>query len=407
MGRLTSWTLPSLLATSVVALMLTSCGGGHVATQPQHRATSTIPAPHSSQNHQVRTPRLVAHNELVASSPHWSISPSPSVGSAANTLDGVSCVTSAFCKAVGTDGGTLIESWNGRVWSIDPSPNSAQGHDTLASVSCVSASFCMAVGYADNAPANARWIEGATTLAESWNGASWTIVPSPDVPSPNGEDNVLAAVSCVSSHFCKAVGGGDLRTLIETWNGTDWSIDPSRSRSPSSLLSVSCVSPTFCKAVGFPGYLMESWDGKVWTTDANHRIPISTVSCRSATMCVGVGAVEQSSISVGIWNGKTWSNVNVPAHNLFSPAALAGVSCASATSCVAVGYYMKVFPLLDLVPRAFIESWHGKAWTFDLGPNLSGGDQLSDKLLAVSCLSSGSCRAVGSKNNSTFVVANG
>ena len=45
-------------------------------------------------------------------------------------------------------GGTLVESWNGTSWSVVPSPGSG---DALNWVSCASASACMAAGYRYNA----------------------------------------------------------------------------------------------------------------------------------------------------------------------------------------------------------------------------------------------------------------
>ena len=62
-------------------------------------------------------------------------------------------------------------------------------------------------------------------LIEAWNGAVWSIVPS---PSP-GSGSALISASCASTTFCAAVGsyatetsGG---TLIDRWNGHAWTWD--------------------------------------------------------------------------------------------------------------------------------------------------------------------------------------
>src|SRR5205807_744093 len=68
-------------------------------------------------------------------------------------LDGVSCLTSVFCKAVASGGGLF--SWNGSSWSFDTSvPNALYG------VSCTTSTGCKAVG------------AGGTILA--WNGTTWS-----------------------------------------------------------------------------------------------------------------------------------------------------------------------------------------------------------------------------------------
>ena len=148
----------------------------------------------------------------------WSIVPSPNSGTGINQLKGVACVSSSFCTAVGgysnNSSGisqTLIESWNGTSWSIVPSPNS--GYSFLNGVACVSSSSCTAVG--------TSYINTSDTflsLIESWDGTSWSIVASPNT----GTSDFLNGVACVSSGFCTAVGyyynsgSGVFQTLIES-----------------------------------------------------------------------------------------------------------------------------------------------------------------------------------------------
>src|SRR5437667_311369 len=100
-------------------------------------------------------------------------------------------------------------------WSIVSSPNSG-GNDYLSSVCCASFSFCTAVGSITN---------GAQTLIETWNGTSWSIVPS---PNRGTSPDFLVGVACVSSSSCTAVGsyhnGVVSQTLIESWDGATWAI---------------------------------------------------------------------------------------------------------------------------------------------------------------------------------------
>lgn len=135
-------------------------------------------------------------------------------------------------------------------WSIEPTPNPTGGtNSVLYSVSCVSASACTAAG---------DYANGMTsmTLAERWNGTKWSIE---NTPNPTGAaDSFLYGVSCASASVCTAAGlyfdyTADL-TLAEGWNGTTWSIEPTPNPSGGSksiLYSVSCPSAGPCTAVGY------------------------------------------------------------------------------------------------------------------------------------------------------------
>jgi hypothetical protein len=338
--------------------------------------------------------------------PVWSIYP-PFVTSYQRVLSGVSCASVTSCMAVGwyhnngpfTDQ-TLIVPWIGNSWGIDSSPNSsAFDPNYLTSVSCVSTTSCTAVGYHE-ASGSLR----GQSLVESWNGAIWSIVPS---PSPGSLDNHLSSVSCVSSSNCVAVGyvnyTGFLRqTLVEAWNGAAWSIVASPNLSGQNTLSnVACVSPTSCTAVGSYGStvsqtLVESWSGKAWSVipspnkGANVNSLLS-VSCPTAITCTAVGyeggGAGQLSPLVEFFDGSVWSIVSSPKAGL-GDNSLESVSCGSATSCTAVGYQIDKFGYY----QTLVESSNGAAWSIIASPNVGTG---SNYLSGVSCLSATSCTAVG------------
>jgi hypothetical protein len=191
-------------------------------------------------------------------------------------LAGVTCPASRNCTATGatSTGKALAEHWNGKSWSVQPAA-SPDPISELLSVSCHPAGACVAVGA--GGPAS-----GATAapLAEQWTGGKWVATsPSPVDPSP-GDFAELDSVSCLSATNCMAVGdagnaaGTTDATLAEHWDGTSWTVettpDPAKF---SSLVSVSCTSASHCVAVGADSAtatgsvrpLVEVWNGSTWT----------------------------------------------------------------------------------------------------------------------------------------------
>jgi len=237
----------------------------------------------------------------------WSIVPSPN-RPGVSILEGVSCVSASACTAVGWSaalhanghGQTLVETWNGTAWSIVPSPNPGPGtRDFLYGVSCVTAAFCTAVGRY-GVPTTQK----SDPITEIWNGSTWSVAPNP--PKLHNAD--LASVSCVSATACTAVGSRrritppDRGTLAESWNGSSWSVVPSADAGTDAdnfLYSVSCASGTSCIAVGVASTstddtLVEAWNGSSWSAAPSPGTQyinalLNGVSCPSASMCMAAG----------------------------------------------------------------------------------------------------------------------
>ena len=158
-------------------------------------------------------------------------------------LNSISCTSASFCIAVGSfgggvvDQGTLAEEWNGSTWSILPTPDLGSP-SRLSDVSCTASDACTAVGSGPNSP-----------LAEVWDGSTWSIQSTPDPGASAG----FGGVSCTSAGFCMAVGTSESLPMAEEWNGATWSIEtvpvPSGTKL-ASLGKVSCVTETSCMAVG-------------------------------------------------------------------------------------------------------------------------------------------------------------
>jgi hypothetical protein len=194
----------------------------------------------------------------------WTVSyPPPAPAGASETeLTGVSCTSADHCVAVGWYydstvgyGFTLAEIWDGSNWTIQttPNPSNATSGSELESVSCTAADACTAVGEYD--PTSGIY----QSLAETWNGTAWSITPT---PNPTGSfATQFSGVSCTWTDACTAVGywengAGQPNefTLAEDWNGGSWSLEttPNETGDPASELSgaVACTAATACTAVG-------------------------------------------------------------------------------------------------------------------------------------------------------------
>ena len=340
------------------------------------------------------------------------------------TLNGVSCPSARVCAAVGysqTATGqavaVLSERWNGRRWSVQAIPSPAGATDpVLASVSCTSARACTAVGSYTPSGSSAR-----VTLAERWNGRSWTIESTPN-PTGSALLNSLASVSCGSPTACSAVGFTfdpnsttvQSSPLAERWDASTWTIQPTAAVS-ATMSDVSCTSATACTAVGtiddlspagIGGVFAERWNGTTWTVQAISDPPgtrgdLGGVSCTSAAACVAVGfagPVDGGPYTpvAEHWNGTTWSIQPTPAPSGGQNSYLYGVSCTSTTACTAIGQYST--PTANVL---FAERWNGTSWTVQSVPNPTGTSARGALLSTVSCTSATACTAVGSYNTST------
>jgi hypothetical protein len=289
-----------------------------------------------------------------------------------------------------------------------PSPNASTtlGDNELNGVSCVTSSFCVAAGYANNGSFN-------QTLAEQWNGKTWSIVPSPN--SSTSQDNQFNDVACATSSFCMAAGsfsnGSQDQTLVEQWNGTAWSIIASPNTSASlanDLNGVSCLTPSFCVAAGsaYSGTvyqtLVEQWNGSVWSivsspnASAPHDNQFNDVACVTSSFCEAVGYAGNGSNNqtlVEQWNGTSWSIVSSPNTSSSQPNDLNGVSCVTGSFCVAVGFagVSSSGHIVNLV-----EQWNGSTWSIVSVPDANAA--FGDVLIAVDCSGPTSCVAGGYVN---------
>lgn len=225
-------------------------------------------------------------------------------------LASVSCASAGHCVAVG---GGVAEIWNGTTWAPRKLPGEPLNADYgVQAMSCPARARCVAVGFTQ--PYD-------TTVAMSWNGTSWTIMPGSEM------GGVLMGVSCVSAGDCTAVGYAEntsgIGTLAMSWNGSTWTVEPTpplMDQDPE-LDTVSCGSATSCLAIVgslVSGLLLaEAWDGSAWTVLPTPPAPtgaaypsVSAVSCPAAAECMTVGGYENSAGDfeplADLWNGSAW-----------------------------------------------------------------------------------------------------
>ena len=335
----------------------------------------------------------------------WTIISIPDPG--AGQLPGIWCTSSSSCEAVGRfdNGGTtetLAEVWNGSSWSVQSTPNPAGVTSSqLNDVSCISASRCEAVGQATVSGGNVQ------TLAEEWNGSSWTIKSTQDVGGATISE--LLGVSCTAATSCEGVGesrtGSNFPALAEKWNGSSWTIQATSLGTFSPLEGVSCTAANACTATG--SGLAARWDGSNWTmqTIAKPRgsgtsnADLSRVSCTDKTRCMAVGSFPLDAVETAVaeqWDGTKWTIKDTPINTANDSSGLFGVSCAFATACTAVGFYHDP----NGPDHALAEDW---SLRWQLQPPAIPQAAIASDLSAVSCPFVNFCAAVGGDEESGSV----
>ncbi|MFN7994165.1 MAG: carboxypeptidase-like regulatory domain-containing protein [Bryobacteraceae bacterium] len=230
------------------------------------------------------------------------------------------------------------------VWGSLLSPNSGDKQNEIRGMAPVSSSDVWALG--DYNSGVVPTVTGRRTLIEHWNGRSWNIVPSTQLDLPGYDAVILEDALALASNNIWVVGHAEdfsslnSATLIAHYDGANWSLVPSPNPSgntlPDALYAIARAGNRLY-AVGetnFPGSaLILAWNGSGWHSVANHCVgPLRGISAVSSSTIFAAG-----SYTACRFNGTSWENMPLPPLGNGQTYALHNVAAISANDVWLVG----------------------------------------------------------------------
>ena len=337
----------------VTAAVLFSPAGALAATRDPHNPrTPALATEPSGSSAQLRTPKTATYTCDGAF--HQVASPNSSTN---NYLFATAVVSANDVWAVGTYNSptnrrTLAEHWNGSTWSIVATPNPISGPSLLTGVAAISSNNVWAVGYYEYDTTNGLF----RAFSEHWNGTSWSLVATPAVGANNF--TFLFGVTAVSTNDVWAVGSyldvdNTDFVLFEHWDGANWNVV--QAGSVGGWLSQLYMASTFSSS--------DVW--AVGSTEGTQGAPFTSLAMH--------------------WNGSSWSTISTP-DILSDTNEITSVTALEANHAAGVGYYVN-------------GSAVGEAWDISVaGPNTSStqtGPGTGDNILEAVDRSGSSVWAVG------------
>ena len=155
------------------------------------------------------------------------------------------------------DSKTLAMHFDGASWKSVSTPSVGTGANQLNSVLALAPNDVWAVGF--STPVAPPTQAATLTLIEHFDGTSWTVIPSPNVgPNSIYQSNRLFGITANSStdvwafgSYFAADGSGQQFTLLLHWDGASWTIQPSPNPTKKSVNFVSDL--LFAGVVPSPG----------------------------------------------------------------------------------------------------------------------------------------------------------
>ena len=398
-----------------LACLVNSCGANLMTPLFAVTGSTTTPALPAPYNFPTTSDTISAQGKgkpasaVSLAGSGWSVQPSYSFGNQDNVLAGVSAASKSDAWAVGCyipglSGvlNTLAHHFDGSRWTAYPLPNVGLQENCLNAVSMPGTGRAWAAGY---------YVSGRfqqKTLIEHFDGAVWSVVPS---PSPGALQNILYGIAAITDTDAWAVGAeqdaaGLWHTLTEHWNGSAWSVVDAvdAGSNGNQFYAVTAPSGNNVYAVGqqagsgFPNEaLIEQWNGTSWNVvsspaDASaSALPLGASATTSSLTLVGqqesdiapyttyVAAGAPGSLSI-----QTTPNNGITENDLFAAAVAADGST------WAVGWYID--PTSGNHDPLVLQGVNG-TWNLVTSPPFkSGGDS---GLASVTAIPGGGMWAVG------------
>lgn len=252
------------------------------------------------------------------------------------------------------------------------------------------------------------------------SGPTWTTgsIPSGSASLVGGLE--LVSVSCVSTHFCVAVGSMGADEVIDVFHGTSWTESAIGAPLGFTYLfpeSVSCVSVTSCVVVGeaiaspdasyATAGFAQRLTGSKWSTTllasqgAWGVTALDSVSC-VADVCraIGTGSSASSADTTieAVTTGQAWTVSGLGGINVTYGGDLTSLSCTSATWCAAVGSDESAGVVLAETLDG--TTWSGSATSIPATSRFFSTDDGYLPVPVVSCAATGSCVATVNVTNS-------
>jgi hypothetical protein len=320
---------------------------------------------------------------LAPSTPGFQVVPSPTI--TRSNLTAITTITDNDIWAVGftspfsgTDA-TLAEHFNGTSWTAVATPNPAVTVGAqLSGVAAAASNNVWAVG--ENVTINSLGETVSSPLIEHFNGSAWSIVAAPTPPA-GGALDAVTAISASNVWAVGHLGNGRDGNLIEHFDGTSWKIVQGPATGTFATLNgVSGTSASDVWAVGsvgrFAGVQILHFNGQTWSTVSN--LPLDT--SLQGVVALAPNNVWAVGADIEHFDGKSWSIVPSPGA-VGSPSSgfgLSAIAAASADNIYAVG--------------GGIEHFNGTSWSIVSSPDPSNA---SDSFAGVTTLSNGTAIAVG------------
>jgi hypothetical protein len=322
----------------------------------------------------------------VAATSGLQVVPSPTIAN--SQLLSTAAITASDIWAVGDvlgSGGsfsTLAEHFDGTSWSVVSTPTPPKGGE-LFGVVAGARSDVWAVG--EQGPSTSH-----QPLIEHWDGTSWSIVASPNLAAGGG----LNAVTMVSSSNVWAVGfnSNSSDALVEHWDGTSWNVVASPAFTGAGAqngVSADASNDVWVVGAVQSGPTILHFDGTSWSqvTGLAGNAAHNAVTALSPTDVWVVGDERTSTKHVRAmirhWDGTSWAIVPSPDPSKTMSSFLYGVASVSASDIWAVGY---------VGGQTLTEHWDGSSWRIISSPNPGAG---GNRLFGATALSSGIVVAVG------------